>query len=174
MGRSWMVGLMLLACVAGGLWFQGNAGSETTNSGTSKEATITGTVTATDFGGFSRTLTVTEDRGVSTIVSLDDNTTVTAQGKTAQLGDVKPGQKVQVTGRKMLYVGQFIAKTITITKDLAAPAASTTPAKTTSAQPTETPAKPTHTVFRSGFGDEKSNKSQQATAPTQTSPTPKP
>ena len=141
MRRAWMmsVGLGLLMWPGGVVRLAAE-----TQSGTSSPSSVSGMVTSVDVDGLSPSLTISDPSGKTTTVTIDRaNTTVSGPTGSGALSDLKEGQQVQISGRYMTYVGQIVAKSITISQ-AAAPAAAPAAPKATAPSQTKptTPAGP--------------------------------
>ena len=149
MTREWMmrIGVGLL------VWHGGlMALAAESPSGTSSSSSVSGTVTAVDVDGLSPSVTVSDASGKTTTVTIDRaNTTVSGPAGSGALSDLKEGQQVQISGRYMTYVGQIVAKSITISQ-AAAPAAAAAPTKPAASSAAKPAATSTLRVLKSTEG----------------------
>ena len=122
-------------------------------SSSSSASSVSGTVTAVDVDGLSPSLTISDASGKTTTVTIDRaGTTVSGPNGSGALSDVKEGQQVQVSGRYMTYVGQIVAKSITISQAPAQTAAAAPPKTTASAAPPKPASTSTLRVLKSTEG----------------------
>ena len=98
-----------------------------------EETAVSGKITSESLDSVSPTVTVTDSTGKETVVHFDRYAVgVTLNSKAAQLGDLKVGQQVSISGCTMTPVG-LTGKTVSADAAAAAASSSTAAASSTTA-----------------------------------------